>query len=172
MINVAVAGSKLRRSGMDNRGEIVLSESISEDRLVDIGASAGGIAVVGREVNVLIYDMDKDNHPQTAGLWILPAGSDDLLISLRLGFGSAPPGGRHRDKMLGKSSQSLIARPAGLRGEGIPEDSGCFLAWVELVSSFTQGLKPSDHLESWHMVGYTETGSKLSCPSRLAQENG
>jgi len=29
----------LRRFGMDNRGEIVLSESISENRLVDIGAS-------------------------------------------------------------------------------------------------------------------------------------
>jgi len=36
----------------------------------------------------------KPLHPQTAGLWILPAGSDDFLISLRLGFGSAPPGGR------------------------------------------------------------------------------
>ena len=36
----------------------------------------------------------KPVHPQTAGLWILPAGADDFMISLRLGFGSAPPGGR------------------------------------------------------------------------------
>jgi hypothetical protein len=36
----------------------------------------------------------KPLHPQTAGLWVLPAGPDDFLISLRLGFGSAPLGGR------------------------------------------------------------------------------
>src|SRR5271155_2613768 len=32
--------------------------------------------------------------PQTAGLWILAAGTDHPTISLRLGFGDAPPGGR------------------------------------------------------------------------------
>jgi hypothetical protein len=36
----------------------------------------------------------KPIHPQTAGLWIYPAGGDDTTISLRLGFGSAPPDGR------------------------------------------------------------------------------
>lgn len=36
----------------------------------------------------------KPVHPQTAGLWILPAGADDFQISLRLGFGSVPPDGR------------------------------------------------------------------------------
>jgi uncharacterized membrane protein len=36
----------------------------------------------------------KPVHPQTAGLWILAAGTEDPTISLRLGFGNAPPGGR------------------------------------------------------------------------------
>jgi HAAS len=33
-------------------------------------------------------------HPQTAGLWVFPSGADDFEISLRLGFGSPPVGGR------------------------------------------------------------------------------
>jgi hypothetical protein len=36
----------------------------------------------------------KPIHPQTAGLWAYPAGGDESTISLRLGFGSAPPDGR------------------------------------------------------------------------------
>jgi Protein of unknown function (DUF1700) len=36
----------------------------------------------------------KPIHPHTAGLWIYPAGGADSTISLRLGFGSAPPDGR------------------------------------------------------------------------------
>jgi hypothetical protein len=35
----------------------------------------------------------KPVHPQAAGLWILAAGARDSTISLRLGFGNAPPGG-------------------------------------------------------------------------------
>lgn len=35
----------------------------------------------------------KPIHPQTAGMWIYPAGGEDRTISLRLGFGSAPPDG-------------------------------------------------------------------------------
>jgi hypothetical protein len=34
----------------------------------------------------------KPVHPQTAGLWRIPAGADGSAFSLRLGFGSAPPG--------------------------------------------------------------------------------
>ena len=45
-------------------------------------------------VSFILCAVLKPVHPQTAGLWILPAGSDDFLISLRLGFGSAPPGAR------------------------------------------------------------------------------
>ncbi len=33
-------------------------------------------------------------HPRTAGLWIFPNGSGDFEMSFRLGFGSAPAGGR------------------------------------------------------------------------------
>jgi uncharacterized membrane protein len=45
-------------------------------------------------VSFILCALLKPVHPLTAGLWILTAGSDDFLISLRLGFGSAPPGGR------------------------------------------------------------------------------
>jgi hypothetical protein len=36
----------------------------------------------------------KPIHPATAGLWLLPGPAGDLSVSLRLGFGSAPLGGR------------------------------------------------------------------------------
>jgi hypothetical protein len=36
----------------------------------------------------------KPVHPRTAGLWIIPAGTEDSSLSLRLGFGSAPSNGR------------------------------------------------------------------------------
>jgi hypothetical protein len=36
----------------------------------------------------------KPVHPSTAGLWTLPNGSGDFELSFRLGFGSAPVGGR------------------------------------------------------------------------------
>jgi hypothetical protein len=45
-------------------------------------------------VSCILCALLKPVHPQTTGLWILPAGSDDFMISLRLGLGSAPPGGR------------------------------------------------------------------------------
>ena len=36
----------------------------------------------------------KPLHPATAGLWVFPDGADDVTYSLRLGFSSAPVGGR------------------------------------------------------------------------------
>src|ERR1700735_765355 len=36
----------------------------------------------------------KPFHPATAGLWVFPDGADDITYSLRLGFSSAPVGGR------------------------------------------------------------------------------
>jgi hypothetical protein len=36
----------------------------------------------------------KPFHPQTAGLWRIPDPAGDLQVSLRLGFGSRPIGGR------------------------------------------------------------------------------
>jgi hypothetical protein len=45
-------------------------------------------------VSFVLCALLKPVHPQTAGLWILPAAAGDFLISLRLGFGMAPPGGR------------------------------------------------------------------------------
>jgi hypothetical protein len=36
----------------------------------------------------------KTIHPHTAGLWLLPGGPDDYELSLRMGFGSVPVGGR------------------------------------------------------------------------------
>ena len=45
-------------------------------------------------VSLILCAVLKPVHPQTAGLWILPAGAGDFMLSLRLGFGSAPPGAR------------------------------------------------------------------------------
>ena len=45
-------------------------------------------------VSFILCALLKPVHPETAGLWILPAGADDFVISLRLGFGSVPSGGR------------------------------------------------------------------------------
>jgi len=36
----------------------------------------------------------KPFHPESAGLWTIPGGADGLEISLRLGFGKPPAGGR------------------------------------------------------------------------------
>jgi hypothetical protein len=36
----------------------------------------------------------KPFHPESAGLWRIPHGPDDLEFSLRLGFGNPPVGGR------------------------------------------------------------------------------
>jgi uncharacterized membrane protein len=36
----------------------------------------------------------KPFHPHTAGLWLIPAGVDDYVVSLRMGFESAPAGSR------------------------------------------------------------------------------
>ena len=36
----------------------------------------------------------KTIHPRTAGLWLLPGGPDDYELSLRMGFGPVPVGGR------------------------------------------------------------------------------
>jgi uncharacterized membrane protein len=36
----------------------------------------------------------KSFHPRTAGVWVIPSGAGDFEVSIRLGFGSAPLGGR------------------------------------------------------------------------------
>jgi Protein of unknown function (DUF1700) len=36
----------------------------------------------------------KTIHPRTAGLWLFPSGPDDYELSLRMGFGPVPVGGR------------------------------------------------------------------------------
>jgi hypothetical protein len=41
---------------------------------------------------LILCALFKPVHPQTAGLWRIPAGADGSAFSLRLGFGSAPPG--------------------------------------------------------------------------------
>lgn len=53
-------------------------------------------SIVGYFLGVafILCALAKPVHPRTAGLWIFPAGADDSTISLRLGFGSAPVGGR------------------------------------------------------------------------------
>jgi uncharacterized membrane protein len=61
---------------------------------------AGFIVLVGAIVGYflggafMLCGVLKTIHPQTAGLWAFPNGAGDLQVSLRLGFGSAPAGGR------------------------------------------------------------------------------
>jgi Protein of unknown function (DUF1700) len=43
---------------------------------------------------VVLCALLKPIHPQTAGLWVYPAGGEGTTISLRLGFGSPPLDGR------------------------------------------------------------------------------
>ena len=53
-------------------------------------------SIVGYFLGVafILCALSKPVHPRTAGLWIFPAGAGDSTVSLRLGFGSAPVGGR------------------------------------------------------------------------------
>jgi uncharacterized membrane protein len=57
-------------------------------------------SIVGYFLGVvfILVAASKPFHSQTAGVWVLPSGSDVFNISIRLGFGSAPSEGR---EMLG-----------------------------------------------------------------------
>jgi hypothetical protein len=54
----------------------------------------GSIGGYSLGVGLFVCGLLKPIHPRTVGLWLLPAGPDDLEISLRLGFGTVPAGGR------------------------------------------------------------------------------
>ena len=55
-----------------------------------LGATLGYFLGV---VFILVAEL-KPIHPQTAGVWIIPGGAEELEVSIRLGFGSIPAGGR------------------------------------------------------------------------------
>jgi Protein of unknown function (DUF1700) len=76
---VRILGSLFRWASLSVVGFFVL-----------LGAIAGYFFGV---VFVLVAAL-KPFHPASAGLWILPSGADDLELSLRFGFGSAPLDGR------------------------------------------------------------------------------
>ena len=42
--------------------------------------------------SLILCALLKPVHPQTAGLWKIPAGAEESAFSLHLGFGSVPPG--------------------------------------------------------------------------------
>ena len=70
-------------------------------------------ALVGYFLGTLlaICAVMKPIHPHTTGLWLIPSDAGDQTISLHLGFGNIPPGGR---EVLG---WSLI--PIGLFGGAV-----------------------------------------------------
>jgi len=76
---VQILRSLFRWASLSVAGFLVLLGSL-------IGYSLGVI--------LMLVAVAKLFHPQTAGLWILPGGSGDYEMSFRLGFGSAPAGGR------------------------------------------------------------------------------
>ncbi len=54
----------------------------------------GAITGYGIGVAFLLAAALKPFHPQTAGLWMVPGGPDNLELSLRLGFRAVPMGSR------------------------------------------------------------------------------
>ena len=61
---------------------------------------AGSIALLGVVAGYLLSAalvlgaLLKPVHPETAGLWVIPNGLDDIMISFRLGFEDAPISGK------------------------------------------------------------------------------
>jgi hypothetical protein len=76
---VEILRSLLRWARLSVGGFFVLLGSI-------VGYFFGGV--------LILVALSKPFHPHTAGLWSLPNGSGDAEISVRLGFGSVPAGGR------------------------------------------------------------------------------
>jgi hypothetical protein len=54
----------------------------------------GTIVGYGLGVAFLLSAALKPFHPQTGGLWVIPDGNSDIVLSLRMGFGSVPAGSR------------------------------------------------------------------------------
>ena len=62
--------------------------------LIGFPALLAAIAGYGLGVLFLLSAVLKPFHPGTAGLWLLSDAAGDAVISLRMGFGNAPAGGR------------------------------------------------------------------------------
>jgi uncharacterized membrane protein len=62
--------------------------------VIGFPALLGAIAGYGFGVLFLLCAVLKPFHPGTAGLWLIADAAGDVVISLRMGFGSAPAGGR------------------------------------------------------------------------------
>ena len=76
---VRILGSLFRWASLSVAGFFVLLASIA-------GYFLGGAFI--------LCALLKPFHPQSAGLWVFPDGANDATYSLRLGFSSAPAGGR------------------------------------------------------------------------------
>jgi Protein of unknown function (DUF1700) len=76
---VRILNSLFRWASLSAAGFFVLLLTI-------VGYFLGGVFVLVAAL--------KPFHPQTAGLWVLPDGANDIAYSLRLGFSSIPVGGR------------------------------------------------------------------------------
>jgi Protein of unknown function (DUF1700) len=76
---VRILGSLFRWASLSIAGFLVLLGSI-------VGYFLGG--------TFILCALLKPFHAQSAGLWVLPDGADDVTYSLRLGFSSVPVGGR------------------------------------------------------------------------------
>jgi hypothetical protein len=76
---VRILGSLFHWASLSIAGFFVLLASI-------VGYFLGGAFI--------LCALLKPFHAQSAGLWVLPDGADDVTYSLRLGFSSVPVGGR------------------------------------------------------------------------------
>ncbi|HEV8629219.1 MAG TPA: hypothetical protein VGV61_02810 [Thermoanaerobaculia bacterium] len=75
---VRVVESLFRWASLSISGFLVLSGAL-------LGYFLGGV--------LLVAALSRPFHPAAAGLWTF-SGAGDLTVSLRLGFGTPPPGGR------------------------------------------------------------------------------
>lgn len=60
------------------------------NKVFSLGSFFGGYCL---GITFILLAFLKLLHPQTAGLWVIPDGSDDFIISLRFGFNPIPLGG-------------------------------------------------------------------------------
>jgi hypothetical protein len=91
MTDNLLAQAEVSRSPLQILGSLFRWASLSvAGFFVLVGSLVGYVLGVA----FILCGLLKPFHPQTAGLWVIPDGTGASEISLRLGFGSAPAGGR------------------------------------------------------------------------------
>jgi len=91
MTDAALARAEVSRSPFQILAGLFRRASLSVAGFVVLVSSLVGYFL---GVAFILCALLKPIHPQSAGLWSFRDSSGDLQLSLRLGFGSTPAGGR------------------------------------------------------------------------------